>query len=645
MQTLPIDELGARETAPGVIDISVLLPWVRPEQGDSVSVKVIHEHDQFLKNVPAREFPLRHHVHPHWGDQWSTRLTIAADGDGSAWGRPGRYIYRYAVTNPRVGEVDFVSDPFAREFGVGRMSAFTLGYVPHVWASSENTWRTPRVRDLVMYEMMISEFAADIDEATERLSYLADLGVNCLSVMPLNNVAPTVDWGYLPTGYFGVDERFGRTRDQLQAFVERAHQLGIAVIVDAVYGHTSDLFPYAHLYDRLGYRENPFLGGFAKDYFGRSTDFGRELTRAFFHTVNRYWLDRYHLDGYRYDCVPNYWDGPTGEGYAALVYETYGYVAAQQSAGGAWSRFFDPESPGEVRLIQCAEQLEDPRGVLSNSYSNCTWQNGTLDAATRVARGDRGALYDLGLSLGGEGYVRSVAHDSTAPMEKRPLQYIENHDHERFLCRFGLVNGQHGLLQEGDRSEWYRVQPFLIALLLGYGVPLLWQGQELAENYWVPPEGLGRVMLLRPVRWDYFYDSAGRAVLDLVRRLVALRRERDELRAGDYHFHNDWDAYQSRGVLLFSRSTSQSFSLVALNFSSTDQWVPFVFPRAGAFVERLHGAAGDGFTVSAGERRELLLPSSYGRVWSTEAVVTTAPRTRSSPRATTSFGADVTPPA
>jgi maltooligosyltrehalose trehalohydrolase len=629
MPTLPIREFGARETSPRNIAINVLLPWIRPGQGDSVTVKVIHERDQFLQEIPARSFALQHQTHPVWGDLWSTTLNITIDGDGSSWGEPGRYIYRYAVTNPRVGEVDFVSDPFAREFSVGRMSAFTLGLQPHIWGSSEDTWRTPRVRDLIMYEMMISEFAVDIDEATERLAYLSDLGVNCLSLMPLSNVASTVDWGYLPTGYFGVDERFGRTRDQLQQFIERAHQLGLAVIIDAVYGHTSDQFPYAHLYRRLGYEQNPFLGTFAKDYFGESTDFSREFTRAFFQTVNQYWLDRYHLDGFRYDCVPNYWDGPTGQGYAGLVYETYRYVADQRQTGGAWSRFFDPENPSEVRLIQCAEQLEDPRGVLSGSYSNCTWQNSTLDAATRVARGDRSALYDLAMSLGGDGYPRSVAHDGDGTMDKRPLQYIENHDHERFVCQFGLANGQHGLLQEGNRSQWFRTQPYLMGLLLGYGVPLLWQGEEFAENYWVPPEGLGRVMLLRPVRWDYFYDDAGRATLRLVRRLVALRSGREEFRSGDYHFHNDWEAYQSRGVLLFSRSTPESYSLVALNFSNTDEWVSFQFPRAGSFVEQLHRQPGDAFGASAGERRQLFLPSNYGRIWSTEEVAAVAPRPRS----------------
>ena len=43
-------------------------------------------------------------------------------------------------------------------------------------------------------------------------AYLEDLGVNAIEVMPVSNVANDVDWGYLPLGFFGVDERFGKLK-------------------------------------------------------------------------------------------------------------------------------------------------------------------------------------------------------------------------------------------------------------------------------------------------------------------------------------------------------------------------------------------------------------------------------------------------
>ncbi|HEX9047214.1 MAG TPA: alpha-amylase family glycosyl hydrolase, partial [Verrucomicrobiae bacterium] len=398
-----------------------------------------------------------------------------------------------------------------------------------------------------------------------------------------------------------------------QQFVDAAHQRGVAVMLDSVYGHTSEDFTYCDLYRRLKYQANPFLGAFAKDYFGQSTDFALQFTQDFFYTVNQFWLEHFHVDGFRYDCVPNYWDGPLGVGYANLVYSTYQMVKGLALPGTHWQRF---AGANQLNLIQCAEQLEDPAGVLQQSYSNCTWQNGTLGAAQAVARGDFGAIYRLGLGLGLEGYPETATTgNDTFP--RTALQYIENHDHERFVCNFGMERQSEGLLQNGNRDLWFKVQPYLIGLLTAKGIPMLWQGQEFTENYWVPPEGFGRVLLFRPVRWDYFYDTVGTATERLVRKLLRLRRQRDEFRRGQHFFYNDWDRYQSRGLLLFSRASGNQFSVVALNFSDSDQTVPFYFPLAGTYAEQLHGNAADLLqNVPALAETALTIPSHYGRVWS-----------------------------
>lgn len=589
MKLLPLDRLGAREVQPGQMQFGVLLPWVSSAGGNRLTIKIIHELDQFLQDVPPLEFELQHGSDPDYGDYWSASVTIrTADRPRpeSAWGTPGTYVYRYQLQNPNVGVIDWIIDPYAREFGTGKLSAFTLGYQPYQWSAQESAWRTPALHDLVMYELMLNEFGGGIDGAIGHLPYLADLGVNCVEVMPVSNVGIEVDWGFLPIGYFGVDERFGN-RGDFQRFVDAAHQNGIAVLVDSVYGHTSSDFPYQYLYDRLQYRENPFMGPFAKDYFGCSTDWNRPLTRDFFYSVNQHWLATYHVDGFRYDCVPNYWDGPTGVGYANLVWNTR-------------------QLTSNPNLVQCAEQLEDPVGVLYESASNCTWQNGTLDTANSVAQGNWSSLTDFGFRLGLDGY----------PAEKSALQYLENHDHSRFLCNFGLVHRDYNdLFNEGDRSLWYKAQPYLIALAAAKGIPMLWQGQEFGSNAVVPDSGLGRVMMFRPVRWDYFYDEVGRSLVKLVRALLGIRRDGAQFRSGDHYFFNDWMRYQSKGLLVFSRSDAQRHSVVALNFSGVDQRAPLTLARAGNYREELHGL--DNFAAGAGEERWLEIPGNYGRIWTT----------------------------
>lgn len=614
MQLLPLDKLGPHEidARPGTVRFGLFLPWVSAADGNRLYLKIIHERDQFLQAIQPLEFELAHSTDPAYGDYWSADVDVTgtpAPHPKSAWGSPGRYVYRYQLVNPNTsGPIDWIIDPFAREFGVGKLSAFTLGYQAYDWSPQELAWKTPALDDLVIYELMITEFGGDIDGTIGLLDYLADLGVNCLELMPVSHVSNTVDWGYLPLGYFGVDERFGKRRD-LQRLIDAAHQRGLAVIVDSVYGHASDQFPYQYVYDRLAYHENPFMGPFAKDYFGKSTDFRRPFTRDFFYTVNHHWLDCYHVDGFRYDCVPNYYDGPTGDGYAALVYNTYQLVKGRAGDASHWQRFYQD---GGIRLIQCAEQLEGPEAILTETFSTCTWQDGTLGAAQDAAGAGRDRLTDLGYRLGLMGYIgeKTVAGDT---LPKSALQYIENHDHSRFVCNFGRLFKDNDLLSEGDRGLWYKTQPYLIGLMTARGIPLLWQGEEFGENYYVPSSGWGRVMLFRPVRWDYFYDAIGKTVIWLLRRLLQIRKKA-QFRQGDHFFYNDYGRYQSRGVLLFSRATGQSFSLVALNFTDQDQTVLLPFPLAGDYQEELHGQNNQ-TGLAANEERWVTIPSNYGCIW------------------------------
>ncbi|HCA26146.1 MAG TPA: alpha-amlyase [Betaproteobacteria bacterium] len=616
MKRLPLEKLGARGASSHIVNFGVFLPWVSATHGNRLWVKVIHEKDQFLQHIPPLIFELRHSHDADYGDYWSTQIDLTLHPKphpDAAWGAPGKYVYRYCLENQAISQpIDWIIDPFAREFGVGKLSAFTLGYEQHVWSSHENQWKTPPLSDLVLYELMIGEFGGDIDKTIARLDYLADLGVTGIELMPVSNVSNVVDWGFLPIGYFGVDERFGNRRD-MQRLVDAAHQRGIAVILDSVYGHTSENFPYSYLYRELAYRENPFMGPFAKDYFGESTDFNRAFTRDFFFTVNHHWLDCYHIDGFRYDCVPNYWDGATGQGYAALTYETYRLLKEKRSTPGHWQRFFDQD---KINLIQCAEQLEGPVEILEKTYSNCTWQNETLGAAQQSAHGNRNSFADLGLRLGLLGYPRETTMNGDI-LAKTALQYIENHDHSRFVCNFGTIARDNELLKEGDRNRWYKVQPYLIGLLTAPGVPLLWQGQEFGENYAVPQQGWGRVMMFRPVRWDYFYDPVGQATVSLVRTLLGLRGRQPQFRHGDHFFYGDHD-YLSKNLMFFSRRQGNRYSLVALNFGDTAQTALFAFPLSGDYREELHG--NDGLQgIAAGRPRPLTIPSNYGRIWSIDA--------------------------
>ena len=417
-----------------------------------------------------------------------------------------------------------------------------------------------------------------------------------------------------------MDERLGKRRD-FQAFVDKAHRRGIAVLVDAIYGHTSSLFPYEYLYSHLGIG-NPFMGAFSKDMFGPSVDWTKSFPQDFFYTVNRHWLEVYHVDGFRYDCVPNYYElAPEYRGYADIAYETHQWIKSQVATGEKqYARFQNGERG--LHLIQCAEQLEDVKNVLEQTYSTCSWQNRSLEAGQKVAQGQRRAIANLGQAWGASDLpTETMVNDDVLP--KAPLQYLENHDHSRFICQFGTFNpdqDKNALFEQGLRDRWVKVQPYLIGMLMSKGVPLLWQGQELCENSKIPAQGRGRTGFLRMMHWEYFYSEEGHNILTLVRKLIRIRKKWNHIKEGSHYYFDDEERYNKLGVMLFARYIPDTthYSLVALNFTDTSQWVPFWFPLAGNYREELHGGDLDLINVQTHVDWWIQVPSNYGRIWTYE---------------------------
>lgn len=142
----------------------------------------------------------------------------------------------------------------------------------------------------------------------------------------------------------------------------------------------------------------------------------------------------------------------------------------------------------------------------------------------------------------------------------------------------------------------------------------LWQGEEFAENYFLPESGVGRVAMLRPMRWDMFYDTPGQRIIRLIRKLCRIRRDREHIRNGQYYFFNDWNRYQSKGLLLFARYTESAYTLIAINTTDFEQTVPFWFPVGGDYIEEIEGGRLTG--IAPLTETQITIPSNYGRIWS-----------------------------
>ncbi len=604
------------------IRFGVYLPGIHGTDGFDVTVLVIHQDDRFDPTIPAQTFPLAW-VQGHPLDLWTGTFDIAP-APGTHFGSEGTYLYRFQLGFTQSGNRTVVTrwftDPFARATDVGRLSAVNLSRNPTPFAWTDDTYHTPELDDLVVYELQVEEFNDTFDGVAARLPYLQSIGVNCIELMPITSVKLDFDWGYGPLHYFAPYARMGGP-DGLKTLVDACHSVGVAVILDVVYQHVDPSFPYKLVYDDVSqvagapHPPTPIVSG--EGPFGPTVDFSQTFAQEYFQAVNNYWLDEYHVDGFRYDEVTDLYQSPTDTGYAKLAYETYLHSLTIPR--------FMPDPNSYSRIIGCAEALWRARDVLSQTYTNCAWQDDLLNQAKGIVSGqavDASFAHQLDPSFGGYPSAKTVVNSAGAPIDMpvAPFQYLNSHDHSHLIVSAG-VSGKDEW-SPGDRSQYYLLQAPAIALYTLQGVPMLWQGEEFGEDYNLPGNGPARINWRRDTHWEYFYDDYGIPLIRIYRRLGQLRRSSRALR-GRSSFYFWQQSLAGNQVIAYQRhapatgSQVEEYAMVFLNFGNAAASIEVPFPKAGTWVEKLDedvrtllvDVAGDGASATVS------VPSHYGLVF------------------------------
>jgi hypothetical protein len=297
------------------------------------------------------------------------------------------------------------------------------------------------------------------------------------------------------------------------------------------------------------------------------------------------------------------------------------------------ARFVDPA--GFRRILQIAEDLDDPRGILRQTFSSATWQDSLLNKAEDMARWgyvDDDFAHQLDPSFGPDPYPDS--HDATpagdpARFPVAPLQYLNSHDHSWLITKVRLEPPSvPDDIRFGDRSLFFKLQPFAIALLACKGVPMLWEGEEFAENYDVAGGGALRISFLRGMHWEYFYDDQGSALVRVYRRMGKLRRALPALRSRDFFYYNV-ESRPGEGLIAFRRKAPGSqggpdqIAIVVLNFSDSVRQITLPAPAAGTYremLDRLNRPVGTELELIAGAAGAALTVTvnpNYGQVFVT----------------------------
>jgi maltooligosyltrehalose trehalohydrolase len=155
----------------------------------------------------------------------------------------------------------------------------------------------PALADLVFYELHIGTFTPEgtLDSAIEKLDHLVDLGVTHVELLPVNGFNGTHNWGYDGVAWFAVHEAYGGPA-AYRRFVDAAHAAGLAVIQDVVYNH---LGPSGNYLPEYG----PYLRDAESNTWGLSVNLDEPAVRSYIVENALMWLREHHVDGLRLDAV------------------------------------------------------------------------------------------------------------------------------------------------------------------------------------------------------------------------------------------------------------------------------------------------------------------------------------------------------
>ena len=216
---------------------------------------------------------------------WTTVVRAASPGD--------RYSYR-------VDGGELRPDPASR-FQPDGVHGPSEIVDPRRYPWRDAGWKGRAARELVVYELHVGTFTAEgtFDAARQRLPELRALGVTAIELMPVADFPGSRNWGYDGVALYAPARAYGQP-DDLRAFVDDAHALGLGVLLDVVHNHLGPEGAYLPQFNPqyITYRHStPWGGAINLD------DRGSELVRHFIIDSALHWIREYRLDGLRFDAT------------------------------------------------------------------------------------------------------------------------------------------------------------------------------------------------------------------------------------------------------------------------------------------------------------------------------------------------------
>jgi maltooligosyltrehalose trehalohydrolase len=378
-------------------------------------------------------------------------------------------LYRFRVDENE----NFHPDPASRFQPAGpHDSSCVIDPTKFRWTDSQ--WHGCKLKGQIIYEMHIGTFTPQgtWQAAAEQLADLARIGMTVIEMMPIADFPGKYGWGYEGVDFFAPAHQYG-TPDDLRSFIDHAHSLGLAVILDVVYNHFGPDGNYLHVFS-----DHYFTSRHETDW-GESINFDGPNSgpvREFFITNGRYWIEEFHFDGFRFDATQDIHD-------RSEEYIVGAVGRAARLAAGQRSLILVAENEPQLTKLILPRKSggDDLDGLWNDDFHHAaivaltgrneayyTDYDGTPQEFVSAAK--YGYLYQ------GQPYSWQKAPRGTPTFDLPPeafISFIENHD-------------QISNTSWGDRLRFMtspgRYRAMTALLLLGPWTPMLFQGEEFGAS-------------------------------------------------------------------------------------------------------------------------------------------------------------------
>jgi len=475
---------------------------------------------------------------------------------------------------------DLISYPDGKTTGIA--SVLQTAQEPFQWLVTY--FERPKKTDLVIYELLLRDFLAEhnYNLLIDTLGYLKRLGVNAIELMPVMEFEGNESWGYNSSFHFAPDKYYG-TKDDLKRFISEAHKNGIAVILDIVLNHMYGQSPLVRLYWNSALNRpaanNPWFNEVSPNpVFSFGYDFNHEKqdVKNYIDRVNRYWLEEYNVDGFRFDFTKGF-TNTSGDGGSYdlarinILNRMADEIKKVDSTAYIILEHFAPNS--EETILSGNDMML--WGNLNYNYNEATM--GWVSTSN----------------------FSGVSYKSRGWEEPNLVAYMESHDEERLMYKN---------LQYGNSSGSYNIkdlqtalQRIKLAAAFYFTVPgpkMIWQFGEL--GYDVSIDFNGRVGN-KPIRWYYYNEPDRQKLYKTYAALTALKQ---------------YDAFESDSFTLVSAGSVKRLNIVhdsmdvyvIGNFDVTAKTANHSFSQTGYWYNYFNG---DSISVSQLDAEVTLEPGEF----------------------------------